>query len=44
MSVTNKNAIYSDGKQLLNKLLTLNTLIKAKDDSSTIKLFIQDLI
>ena len=28
---------------LLNKLLTLNTLAKAKDGGSTIKLFIQDL-
>ena len=29
--------------KLLNKLLTLNTLVKAKNDSFTIKLFIQDL-
>ena len=29
---------------LLNKLLTLNTLAKAKDDGSTIKLFTQNLI
>ena len=30
--------------KLLNKLLTLNTLVKAKDGSFTIKLSTQDLI
>ena len=29
---------------LLNKLLTLNTLVKVEDDGFTTKLFTQDLI